>query len=108
MNKGVGLLSFADTEQDFTKPYSNQTGLLIDREVQDLVQEQYKRVKDMLWEKKDVLLALANRLEEKETLVIADLKEVLGDRPFPVKSEYRKYVEQANPFSMEDEAADGH
>lgn len=52
-----------------------------------------------------MLLALADRLEEKETLVLADLKEVLGDRPFQVKSEYAKYVEQANPFSMEDEEA---
>jgi len=101
MNKSLGLLSYT-SEQGFTKPYSESTGTLIDKEVQDIVQEQYERVKRILTDKKDILLNLSDRLEEKETLLFAELTEVMGKRPFGVQKEYRKFVEQTNPFSMPD------
>jgi len=101
MNKNLGLLSYT-SEQGFTKPYSEATGKLIDEEVQDIVKEQYDRVKEILTDKKDILLALSDRLEEKETLLFAELTEVMGKRPFGVQKEYRKFVEQTNPFSMPD------
>merc|ERR1712064_176977 len=90
------------SEQGFTKPYGEATGKLIDEEVQDIVKEQYDRVKEILTDKKDILLALSDRLEEKETLLFAELTEVMGKRPFGVQKEYRKFVEQTNPFSMPD------
>jgi len=105
MNNDLGLLSFKATG-GFTKPYSEETGEVIDNEVRALIQEQYDRVKTLLTEKKDVLLALSERLLEKETLVFADLKDVMGERPFGVDEEYRKFVEQANPFSIEETKAD--
>merc|ERR1712137_1348437 len=101
MNKSLGLLSYT-SEKGFTKPYSESTGTLIDKEVQDIVQEQYERVKRILTDKKDILLNLSDRLEEKETLLFAELTEVMGKRPFGVQKEYRKFVEQTNPFSMPD------
>jgi len=99
MNKNLGLLSFA-SEQGLTKPYSEATGTLIDKEVQDIVKEQYDRVRKILTEKKDILLALSDRLEEKETLLFAELTEIMGKRPFGVQEEYREFVEQTNPFSV--------
>merc|ERR1712072_1332992 len=53
---------------------------------------EYARVKELLWEKKDIINALADRLFEKETLVYNDLVAVMGPRPIPLKAEYEEFV----------------
>lgn len=42
---------------------------------------------------KDKIEKLAERLLEKETLDLKELVAVLGDRPFPPKSNYKAYLE---------------
>jgi len=37
---------------------------------------------------------MAVRLLEKERVLHRDLEEALGPRPFPIKSEYEKYVKE--------------
>merc|ERR1719414_2226431 len=75
MNPELGLLSYKNdnSREQFYKPYSEETGRLIDREARAIVDEQYARVKEMLLEKQDLMMAMSARLEEKETLVYADL-----------------------------------
>jgi len=102
MNPELGLLSYKNdnSREQFYKPYSEETGRIIDREARAIVDEQYGRVKDMLLEKRDLMMAMSERLEEKETLVYADLRGILGERPFAVKDAYKKFVTSGgNPFT---------
>jgi len=104
MNPELGLLSYKNdnSRESFYKPYSEETGRLIDREARTIVDEQYARVKEMLLEKRDLMMAMSERLEEKETLVYADLRDVLGERPFAIKDSYKQFVSAGgNPFSVD-------
>jgi len=102
MNPKIGLMNFGqgDPSSQFYKPYSESTGQLIDAETRATVDEQYERVKTLLTENKAILLALTDRLAEKETLVYNDLVEVLGERPYGVKKEFTDFVTAgSNPFT---------
>jgi ATP-dependent Zn protease len=87
MNSQLGLLSYGDRNpsEQFYKPYSEETGQLIDREVRRIVDEQYTRVKALLSESKGLVAAMADALAAKETLVQTDLRDLLGDRPFDTR-----------------------
>lgn len=75
MNKNVGNVSFYAMSQDqFNKPYSNETARLIDDEV-DLIEAQYQRAQDLLTEKRHELNELASMLLEKEVLLKSDVGE---------------------------------
>lgn len=85
MNKNVGNVSFYAMSQDqFNKPYSNETARLIDDEVRILIEAQYKRAQELLEEKRDELNKLANTLLEKEVLLKSDVERLIGPRPMPV------------------------
>merc|ERR1719379_1783174 len=73
MNTDIGLLSYNqnDASQQFYKPYSEETGRKIDQEARAIVNAQYERVKNLLEEKRDLLLSFSDSLNEKETLVHA-------------------------------------
>jgi cell division protease FtsH len=84
MNEKVGNLSFNDpnNEYGFTKPYSDKTAELIDQEVRNLVDMCYKKTKELLNEKKELLEILAQELLKKEIIFQADLEVILGKRPY--------------------------
>jgi len=94
MNHKVGNVSFRDSssESQFQKPYSDQTAELIDEEVRTLIAEVYQRTKDLLLEKQEGLIKIAEKLLEKEILFQADLEEILGKRPFDKKTTYEEFV----------------
>mmetsp|Transcript_41813 Transcript_41813/g.94033 ORF Transcript_41813/g.94033 Transcript_41813/m.94033 type:complete len:796 (+) Transcript_41813:62-2449(+) len=106
MNPKLGLLSYnpQQNNEQFYKPYSEETAQSIDREAREIVDGQYDRVKKLLEEKKEYLLRMADALAEKETLVYNDLKDLLGDRPYALKEQYDKYVSASgqNPFQPEE------
>jgi len=102
MNPELGLLSYNqnNASEQFYKPYSEETGQLIDREARSIVDGQYSRVKALLQEKSDLMTALSDRLAEKETLVYNELKDVLGERPYGIKDSYKLFVTAGgNPFT---------
>ncbi|KAA9346191.1 ATP-dependent zinc metalloprotease FtsH [Adhaeribacter soli] len=84
-DKEVGNVSFYDStgQQDnrLVKPYSEETGKLIDAEVRKLVDEAYQLAKDLLQKNSGVLAELANLLLEKEVVYKEELVRILGDRP---------------------------
>jgi AFG3 family protein len=84
MNAKVGNISYYDPTQEnmFTKPYSEETGKIIDEEVRLLIDGAYKRTKDLLTEKKDAVEKLAKELLAKEVLFKSDVELLIGKRPY--------------------------
>ncbi|KAI8368552.1 peptidase family M41-domain-containing protein [Blakeslea trispora] len=94
MNEKVGPLSFSDSqnEHQFQKPFSEQTGTLIDTEVRSLVNEAYVRSTSLLKEKKESIEKVARLLLDKEVLTREDMEQLLGKRPFTEHTVYDEYV----------------
>ncbi len=84
MNDAIGNISFYDpqSENNFTKPYSEETGRLIDDEVRKLVEKAYNRVKQLLSEKIDIVTMIAEELLKKEVLFKDDLERLIGKRTY--------------------------
>ncbi|MEY8848206.1 ATP-dependent zinc metalloprotease FtsH [Psychroserpens sp. XS_ASV72] len=82
----VGNLTYYDSsgqsEYGFTKPYSEQTAELIDKEISDIIEEQYQRAVKLLEQHKDKLTLLAEELLEKEVIFKDNLEKIFGKRPF--------------------------
>ena len=80
----VGLLSFPQREDSFemTKPYSNATAEIIDKEVREWVNKAYTRTVELIKKNKEGIEQLALELLEKEVLHQDDLTKILGERPF--------------------------
>jgi cell division protease FtsH len=81
----VGNLTYYDSsgqnEYGFTKPYSEQTAELIDKEISDIIEKQYQRAIKILTENKDKLTELAEVLLEKEVIFKDNLEKIFGKRP---------------------------
>ena len=84
LNKVIGNISFYDSQgqNQFTKPYSEETSRIIDQEVSKLIEEQYQRAKDILLANQDKLKLLATKLLEKEVIFKEDLVAIFGERPW--------------------------
>ena len=81
MNEKVGNVSFYGMQQDqFNKPYSDETARLIDDEVRKLIDIQYARAQKLLIDKRDELNLLAKHLLQKEVLLKSDVERLIGKR----------------------------
>src|SRR3954453_612626 len=69
----------------FTKPYSEETGKLIDEEVRKLIDTAYERTKKLLKERKIEVEKLAKELLKKEVLFQSDVEALIGKRPYEEK-----------------------
>jgi cell division protease FtsH len=87
MNEKVGNISYYDPAQEnyFTKPYSEETGKMIDQEVRKLIDDAYIKTKALLTEKKVEVEKLAKELLVKEVLFKSDVEALIGRRPFEEK-----------------------
>ena len=87
MNEKVGNISFYDPQQEnmFTKPYSEETGKMIDEEVRKLVEQAYERTKELLTERKQEVEILAKELLKREVLFKSDVEALIGKRPYEEK-----------------------
>jgi len=82
----VGNLTYYDSsgqsEYGFTKPYSEQTAELIDKEISDIIEKQYTRAIELLGKHKDKLTQLAEVLLDKEVIFKDNLEKIFGKRPY--------------------------
>lgn len=104
MNKKIGLLSYPPEDGRIDKPYSEDTAKVIDTEVRNLVDTSYKRTKQLMLEKKDLVEKMAQALLDKEVLNLEQLEELLGKRPFKVEGlrnidKYAGYSDKDSPKS---------
>jgi len=99
LNSKVGNLTYYDSsgqsEYSFTKPYSEKTAEMIDKEISQIIEEQYQRAIKILQENKDKLTQLASILLEKEVIFKDDLETIFGKRPFE-KEEIEEVVKKEN------------
>ena len=90
LNDEIGNITYYDstgqTDYNFSKPYSEETAQVIDKEISKIIENQYDRACALVTKYQDKLAALAERLLEKEVIFKDDLVEILGERPFPEKS----------------------
>ncbi len=89
LNDSLGNITYYDSsgqsEYNFSKPYSEETAKLIDKEISALIEGQYQRAIDLLTENKDKLTQLADLLCEKEVIFREDLEDIFGKRSFDYK-----------------------
>ena len=87
MNDKVGNVSFYDPTQEntFTKPFSEETGKIIDEEVRGIIDEAYQKTIKLLTDKKEQVEILAKELLDKEVLHKSDVEVLIGKRPFEEK-----------------------
>ena len=91
LNDTLGNVTYYDssgqTDYNFSKPYSEQTAQVIDKEISKIIEKQYERAIDLLKNSKDKLRQLAERLLEKEVIFKDYLESILGKRPFKTNDE---------------------
>ena len=84
MSDKIGTLSFYDSTgargYDLTKPYSEKTAELIDKEVRELVDMIHDRTEKILRENFEGFTQLAELLLEKEVIFADDLERIFGPR----------------------------
>jgi len=86
LNEKIGNLTYYDSsgqsEYNFQKPYSEKTSEVIDKEIKNIIEDQYNRALKLLDENLDKLDELADLLFEKEVIFKDDMEEIFGKRPF--------------------------
>jgi len=86
LNDKIGNVTYYDStgqsEYSFSKPYSEETAMVIDKEISNLIESQYERAIQILEENKDKLNQLADILIEKEVIFKDDLEAIFGKRTF--------------------------
>ena len=94
MSENVGNISFYDSTgtraYDMTKPYSEKTAELIDREVKELVDMIHEKTRKILTENFEGFSQLAELLLEKEVIFAEDLERIFGPRSGAPKKEETK------------------
>ncbi|KAG7196118.1 Mitochondrial inner membrane m-AAA protease component [Scheffersomyces spartinae] len=104
MSPKVGFVNYADTHQqdDLTKPFSDETNLIIDLEIKRIVAEAYTSCKNLLQEKKADVEKVAQELLKKEFITREDMIRLLGKRPFPETNDaFDKYLDGKDAFKNE-------
>lgn len=90
LSEKVGNLTYYDSsgqsEYGFSKPYSEETAVLIDKEISDIIEEQYDRAVKLLEDNKDKLTELAEVLLDKEVIFKDNLEKIFGERTFKKKT----------------------
>ncbi|KAI9839011.1 MAG: AAA ATPase afg3 [Sclerophora amabilis] len=91
MSTKIGYLYFEEEDQKLHKPFSEETAKNIDSEVRRIVDDAYKRCRELLTEKKKEVGIVAEELLSKEVLSRDDMVRLLGKRPFDDNKEFSKY-----------------
>lgn len=99
LNEKIGNITYYDSQNGndygFTKPYSEETAQVIDKEISKIVENQYIRAKEILTANKEKLTKLAELLLEKEVIFKENLEEIFGKRPWKTEEEQRLAAEKA-------------
>ncbi len=102
-NKKIGNISYYDStgqrDMGIQKPFSEETGKLIDEEIRKLVNTAYEHAKEILQQNKDSLSKVAELLLRKEVIFKDDLENILGKRTANVPTVTAKQNESKLPVA---------
>ena len=102
----IGNITYYDSsgenEYGFSKPYSERTAELIDKEISTIIEAQYQRAIVLLEKNKDKLTELAEVLLKEEVIFKDNLENIFGKRPF--KKE--EAIEPKKEITLKDEKKD--
>ncbi|KAG5417020.1 YTA12 [Candida metapsilosis] len=101
MSPKIGMVNYYDTrsQDDLTKPFSEETSREIDAEVKRIVQECHDKCKQLLTEKAKEVKLVAEELLKKEFITREDMIRLLGKRPFPETNDaFDKYLDGKDAF----------
>lgn len=104
MSKKVGMVNYADTQSqdNLTKPFSDETNKVIDEEIERIVKECHRKCKELLTEKSKEVEIVAQELLRKEFITREDMIRLLGKRPFPETNDaFDKYLDGKAAFKNE-------
>jgi ATP-dependent Zn protease len=91
LNSKIGNVTYYDSsgqsEYNFSKPYSEDTAITIDKEISNLIETEYQRAIKILEDNREKLEQLASILIEKEVIFKDDLETIFGKRPFATNAE---------------------
>ena len=88
MSEKLPNISFYNNnEYNFQKPYSETTAKIMDDEVLKMIDQQYKRAKEILNEHKEGHKELAELLIEREVIFAEDVERIFGKRQWTSRSE---------------------
>ncbi|KTW31481.1 hypothetical protein T552_00124 [Pneumocystis carinii B80] len=79
----LGTVSYQINNDQFQKPFSEETARMIDSEVRKLIKEAHSRCHILLKKHKDDVSKIAKCLLEKEVIGFQDVEKLLGPRPYP-------------------------
>ncbi|KAI5278341.1 AAA ATPase afg3, partial [Ascosphaera acerosa] len=96
MSKKIGYIHFEENQNQFQKPFSEQTAREIDMEVKRLIDAAYAQCRELLTAKRAEIRLVAEELLSKEVLTRDDMVRLLGKRPFPESGEFAKYFDGTN------------
>ena len=103
-------VSFYDStgryDYGITKPYSEKTADLIDKETQRIIADQMTRAKKILSEHAEGHHAIAELLIEKEVITAEDVERILGPRPWKSRGDELLEENAALAATAEEEAAE--
>ena len=93
----VGNITYYDSsgqnDYGFSKPYSEQTAELIDKEISSIIEAQYQRAIELLEGNRDKLIELAEVLLKKEVIFKNNLETIFGKRPFKTEEVFQSEAE---------------
>ncbi len=106
MNEKIGNVSFYDPSQEntFQKPFSEETGKIIDEEVRKMIDAAYHRTLDLLTLRKGEVEKLAKELLDKEVLHKSDVEALIGMRPYEEEKVVTFDVEETKSAETKTEA----
>jgi len=103
----LGNISYYDSsgknEQMLQKPYSEETAQKIDHAVRKLVDDAYKRTKNILLQHREQMEKLAQRLLDKEVVLKDELEEIFGRRPIGKTEENGQSEEMAEAVKEQED-----
>jgi len=91
MSEIIGFIGFS--EDEYVKKHSDLTSKNIDDEVKKLIDECTVRTRKLCIKYREMIEKMSEALLEKETLDLQAVIQVLGDRPFAPKSNFKAYLE---------------
>jgi AFG3 family protein len=93
MTQRIGHVAYGENDYG-VKNYSEAKGREIDLECRAIIDRCAARCRLMVREHRDKIERLSEILLDKETIDLRVIREVLGERPFPAKSNFREYLQE--------------